>query len=269
MTSSFVAGKSILLRVDLLDTSGGDVVPVAGGVHTFFIRNGAGVDLQTGTVSLTEGDSSASISVSEATNTVSQRVEGRSVRLLIQTEIGFSVVRQSYVLVDDESEWIIPSQSIQSYEDALSMAFSMRGLTSWSEGSEKDRHASLLEASSRISRMRLNPFRHYEDPDSSVMSDEERKLYNGEFRITDLTAENWAWLPIAFKTACRRAQLVEADVLMNGDPTWDRRVDGLMSISVGESAEMFRPGKPVVMSLSNKAMRELTGFITFSVGVRR
>jgi hypothetical protein len=87
--------------------------------------------------------------------------------------------------------------------------------------------------------------------------------------LTDLQPSELEALGARFLGALRLAQIVEADVIVGGDPTAERRRDGLMSETIGESSNMFRPGKPVILSVSDRALRYLAGYISYSTRLSR
>ena len=94
-------------------------------------------------------------------------------------------------------------------------------------------------------------------------------ITRGNFKLKDLTSEEWGYLPTHFKDSLKQAQLIEACVILGGDPIGDRRDQGLLSKTVGESSEMFRAGMPTKHAISPTAMAELRGYIDRSVRISR
>lgn len=66
-----------------------------------------------------------------------------------------------------------------------------------------------------------------------------------------------------------RAQMIEADFLLGGNPTEDRRRAGMMSDSSGESAQFFRTSKPLVLPICREAALVLRGIIKYGSKVGR
>jgi hypothetical protein len=95
---------------------------------------------------------------------------------------------------------------------------------------------------------------------------------NWAYLITNiglLTAAEIEALPALFLQALRMAQIAESDSILGGDPVGELRREGLMSKTVGESSQMYRPGKPLVMPVSDRAMRYLAGYVRRSLVVGR
>jgi hypothetical protein len=67
----------------------------------------------------------------------------------------------------------------------------------------------------------------------------------------------------------RRAQLIETDFILGGNPVEQRRRLGLMSDSSGESAHFFRPSKPIELAICRDAAMELSPHVRYSAGVGR
>ena len=84
------------------------------------------------------------------------------------------------------------------------------------------------------------------------------------FNIGNISEVDLTLIDSDLLAAIAKAQIAEADFMMGGDTVEDKRRTGLMSETVGESSNMFRPGKPLVLAGSEKALRYLTGYITWS-----
>lgn len=72
-----------------------------------------------------------------------------------------------------------------------------------------------------------------------------------------------------FRSALCRAQVIEANARLGGTDVSDLRREGLMSATVGEVSQMFRPSKPLVLPISHRALQVLAGYITWSVRASR
>lgn len=66
-----------------------------------------------------------------------------------------------------------------------------------------------------------------------------------------------------------RAQMIEANFLLGGNPIEDRRRSGLLSDSSGESAQFFRTTKPLILPICREAAAELRGIISFTKSLGR
>lgn len=63
--------------------------------------------------------------------------------------------------------------------------------------------------------------------------------------------------------------MIEANARLGGTDVSDLRREGLMSATVGEVSQMFRPSKPLVLPISHRALQVLAGYITWSVRASR
>lgn len=90
-----------------------------------------------------------------------------------------------------------------------------------------------------------------------------------EVGMQSYTADEWQRIPFDELEKCTRAQLIEANVILGGDPIGDRRRAGLISDSSGESAQFFRSGKPLQVSVTRQALQELGGLLQWSQRVGR
>ena len=66
-----------------------------------------------------------------------------------------------------------------------------------------------------------------------------------------------------------RAQVIEADDVLGGNPIEARRRLGLISDSAGESAHFFRTSKPLNLPCCRGAIDELRGIVSWGLHVRR
>ena len=125
--------------------------------------------------------------------------------------------------------------SLMSFSQALMLVPEIPQLVGWDSAlSDKDRKSALVEAFERLGRYRLNSkFDH-----STVSSHSEMDLL-----LLDTKTLN----------DFRKAQLIEANALLGGEPHHDRRLQGLMSESVGESTAFYRTGMALSRGISSKA----------------
>lgn len=66
-----------------------------------------------------------------------------------------------------------------------------------------------------------------------------------------------------------RAQIIEADDVLGGNPIEARRRLGLISDSAGESAHFFRTAKPLNLPCCRAAIDEMRGIVNWSVRIAR
>jgi len=259
------SGVDVTVEIDLIDRSGTVITPVTA---DYKVYDETGALLGSSSLTVVGSESSLSVTVAAADNIITDPNGARTVLLNVQSVSGTHQLTATYV-IQLFGFLSVPVQSGMTETEAAILNVDMPSIIGYDNATEEDRRAALLEAWSRLSRMAYKPWREYDKTSASSAYETHPTIVDGDFRLNELDAGGWAVLPAPFKAALKRSQMIEADVILEGDPTWDRRVDGLMSKTVGESSEMFRPGKPVITAVSMKAMRELSGFLSFSVKIGR
>ena len=145
--------------------------------------------------------------------------------------------------------------SLLTYNSVLMRAFDITQTPGWDIADEDTRQTALIEAYENIGKIKFNGDAFYGDSEG---------FYIGGLADTEINN-----LSEAFVEALKRAQILEADYLLGSETVEDKRRGGLMSETVGESSNMFRPGKPIVLPVSNRAMKALAGYILLGRRVGR
>lgn len=198
------------------------------------------------------GEQEAVVTVASINNTLGADETRlmRVVELTAVTDEGIVTVESRYII--ESITYIgVGENSFQTYNDALLIELDLIGVDSWSASPIHKQKAAMIEAYTNITRL------------SFKLQGSQDKLFAGsrDVAIRDLSASELASLDGDMMLAIRKAQVVEADVILGGDPVADKRKSGLMSETIGESSNMFRPGKPLVMPVSDRALRYLAPFI--------
>lgn len=177
---------------------------------------------------------------------------------------------------------IIGLNSFQTLPSAELTALDIVGLQAWGLASEQDKVAALINARQRICQLNfwllnsntnwgqdnLNyvPAGSYQTPYATAgMSN--MFIFNGNLGL--LTPLQYSNLPVRFRTALRYAQVAEADFLLGGDPHMQRRQEGLLLESIGETKQMYRAGRPIDLPISKDALRYISAFVTFAKRIGR
>lgn len=254
----FVAGTEITLQIAVYDTDGGNAPD---GSATVSVSGPTGVVHTDVAASVVNGVVEVTIPNTANVLTGPQR----EARLVMVLSGGLSTV-ETYMIEDPALALVmsVPSESAQTLMDALALSFDVEGVEMWLEATIDNRIRALKEAWVRISKLRLSPYRLNDD-----VTGVDYQIVDGAIRVNQMTTDQWTALPTAFKTAVKRAQLLEAESIINGDPVGDRRREGLLSKTVGEASEMFRSGKQLELPVSSRALRELKGYVIFSFQVSR
>ncbi|MFW6855382.1 hypothetical protein ACODYM_29245 [Burkholderia gladioli] len=85
-------------------------------------------------------------------------------------------------------------------------------------------------------------------------------MFNGMLGL--LTPQEYSQLPTRFKLALEKAQVAEADHLLQPNQIELRRQYGLVSDAIGETRQTFRASKPLQMPCCRRAMSYLSYFLT-------
>lgn len=218
-------------------------------------------------VSVESSIAGATVDIPSSYN-ATDNVTGRVVTLAVTSNGASYVFTKTYLLEPIIVRLAVPSQSAMSVVQADIVANDFKDVVVdvWGDLSFDEKGRALRDAWSRISKIKLNPFRTEDEKDVEGVT---MRMECGNFLVDELTSSEWAALPEHFIKSVRRAQLVEACVLSGGDPEWERRQSGLISKTVGESSEMFNT-KPISdKRISERARREIARYISKRVIVSR
>lgn len=148
------------------------------------------------------------------------------------------------------------STSFASYETLLRTASEMPHLSQIPNVSRASFRAALVNAYQNIGLLTVD-FDVY-DVDGNL------KTSTLDFTSDDLTA-----LDAKALNALVRAQLIETNNLLGGNPVEDRRRMGLLSDSVGESAHFFRTAKPLELPVYRETALALRGYLVWTARIAR
>ncbi|MCG5512854.1 hypothetical protein [Ectothiorhodospira shaposhnikovii] len=190
-----------------------------------------------------------------------------AIRSIRKIEVIAKTQEQNHVLLSEmyliaSANLLVPGKnSFQTYEQALMTAMDMPEMVGWEASSRDQRVGAMVEAHHRIGALKF----------SVAFDDWQSRLTTSGYiaDVRELTEAELAALSVRFLQAIRKAQVAEANVILGGDPVADRRREGLMVDTVGESKTMFRHGKPIQLPVSSHALRYLSGYISMTVGIGR
>lgn len=259
-------GAAVTEIVRFVDQNGDPVVPTAASVR---VIDGTGVELVGSTpVVFAPGDTEIEVLVG-GTHNMLQDGESQAIRVieLTMTTAAGAIVAFARYIIRAAQRLVLLKNSFQTFDEALLEATDMPRMSGWSIADDQSKMASLIEAHDRLTRIGYRVQTSY----ATSMS----RLKLGEADVIsplawpEMTVDEYIGLPARFRRALRRAQIAEADVVLNGDVIAGRRRAGLMSESIGESSMMFRPGKPLNFGVSEQALAYLSGFVDIRVGLGR
>lgn len=276
----FLAGTPVTLTVPLKDKSGNplDVSAVA---YRVVDQDGVEVVTSSPLAGFIASSPEALITVLAGSNALAAGAlrELRSVELSCVVSDNTVVITQTYA-VEVADPLQVGLNSFQTYLQAEFTSLSVPKIVGWDNASVSERIAALIDARSHICQLnfsQLNSNINFGQdslnyvPEGTFPTNYAGNgnlfLFNGSLSL--LSPEQFVKLPSRFKDALRLAQVAEADVILGGDPIEARRRDGLMLESVGESKQMFRPGKPLELPVSRRALSYLGQFVSFSRRIGR
>jgi hypothetical protein len=213
-------------------------------------------------------DTSKTITVPAALNRLGEgeTSAARALRVVLTTDAG--KIRRSFgYIIEGESRLELLNNTWVTLEAAEVLARDMPELKSWSQSSDEQRAAALINAYSRMQRIQLrftNPLPGEEDEEDRC--EKHTILRPGVWN--ELTADDFLAFPKPFRTALRRAQICEANSILTDNPFAERHRAGVISETVGESSVMLRGGK-LELGVANETLRCLAGYVYYQVSIAR
>lgn len=286
----YLAGTAVALTVPLQDRNG-NALEISSIEYRIVKQDGSEVLARTALTSFAGGTDAlievpaglnSIAAVDPATITAAQIDsvtirEIRTVELFLIDLAGNTVLLTKSYALEPADTLFAGLNSFQTFSQAELVALDIPGLNAWAGANEKDKIAALIESRLRICQLRFNllnsnvnfgqdnlnyvPEGAYPTPYARMF------MFNGNLAL--ITPSNYARLPPRFRAALCRAQVAEADSLLGGDPVDVRRQEGLMLESIGEVKQMFRPGKPIELPVSKRALKYLSPFVSFSQRIGR
>lgn len=261
-----VDASPVTLTVAFADVGIGSL-SVTGGFWSLLDEND--VKLGDGGIVATQGATSASIEIPGSLNAISGQRGGRRLAITLNTAKGPFQSEQFYTIAK-ASVLAIGQNSFMTFTQALVLRDSFGlALAGWDSAAPRDQKAALETAWTKIGRMafKVTP----KDP-TVYAGFEDEDGYGYSYLIADvrlMSAGEFASLDQRFVEALRRAQLLEADNMLSGDQIEQRRIDGILSETIGESSMMFNSRPALQRPLSREAYRELAAFVYRSVAIAR
>ena len=188
-----------------------------------------------------------------------------------------AVVQKSIIYALGETLQLqVMVNSFQTYPNALLVAESMAQLNDgWTLATDAQRRAALAEVYQYL----LQPKYKNIDPagSQSKVLWGDIDYYQGADQVLGLrhvdlkfvSATDFAGYDSKFQNALYRAQILAADDFLGGDPVEERRRQGILSETVGESSNMYRAGTPLLWKLSRRVLETLAGYIDYSTRAGR
>lgn len=254
-------GTPSRLVIPLLDQAGAIVTATCG---CYRVTDENDVELvATTALEVTDPIDTVELEISGAINTLEAGVtHGLRVILFdLMTETGSAKVVFRYLVVR-EGGLKVMHNSFQTFSQAILRSTQLTDLEAWDAASDDRKQVAMIDSYRGICKL---PFRFDFENDQTRIID---KIWSPR-DLQDLTESQFMNLEVKFRNALCLAQIAEANVRLGGGDVSDLRREGLMSATVGEVSQMFRPGKPLDLPVSARALRELSGYLSWSGRVSR
>lgn len=254
--NSYLPGQALSLAVSLVDRSGAAVQATA---VSFRVLDAAGLEVQAPVpvTIATPPVSSVTLEITQAANTLVAGVTSaaRAVEITVTTAAGKFIQMDYYVLMAGDG-LEVGQNTFATMTEAVAIAFDMSWMDGWHASTIDARVGALKAAREDLCRL---TYRY------SPEDDQTRIVHSPDLFTIDLKdydATELATLSAGFRQALKRAQVIQADYRLAGSTTERQREDGLMSRTVGESSEMYRPGMgPIKYPVCKAAMAALSGYL--------
>ena len=231
-----------------------------------------------GSVAFDGASGSVTIVVARELNVLAddEKRAARVLRVVLDTQNG-SLTKTFMYAIESEQRLVIMDNSFMTLGTAEFIALDMPGasdVTGWNAATSDQKLAALTAAYRRLTSIPMK-FRVI-DPETTI--DAWSKLVLPDLADTvRISREGWTEItkdyfdetfPDRFKAALKRAQLIEANDLLLGDTVGDKLRANIISETIGERSYTLRDGR-VDYGASDKALRELTGYIDFNSRIVR
>jgi hypothetical protein len=256
--------------VPFTDLNGAAVTPSA--VNAVLYDTDDEVIVDFGSLPFDTGDTSKSVMVAKAFNILEdgELRAGRILRIELVTAAG-TIPRSFSYVIESEQRLQLMTNTFLTFEGAEILAIDIPNVTGWTTASEDQKKAALVEAYRRLTAI---PMKYLLAPlDTFGWNTLSPRDIETEQVITrsmwgELTADDYAEFPTHFKKVLRRAQILEANELLQGDTVLKKHRAGIVSETIGESSVTLRDGK-VDYGISSQAMSALAGYIYFNARIAR
>lgn len=245
---TFAPDAPALLTIPLLDQNG---QPITANAVSYRVTDQSGAEIVGSTVlDIESGTDTVELVLPGSANQLSEGAsrELRVVSLSVTTDSGSETVVYRYLIRDEDSLRVMKN-SFQTFSEAMLLATELVNMDAWDAASDSQKQAALIDAYRAICKLNFN--------------------YAFKNDLSSISEAHFKAMDARFQAACCRAQVIEANARLGGTDVSNLRRDGLMSATVGEVSQMFRPGKPLSLPVCTRALEALTGWITWSGRVSR
>ena len=159
-----------------------------------------------------------------------------------------------YILKGD-TLLVLGTNSFQTYEQAVLRSLSLGNLTGWEANNKDQRISAMARAFDAISAFR---YRMVKTDNTVVVGD-----------VRELTVVEFAALIPLQREDYLKAQIVQADFFLNGNPLERDINDGLQSSTIGEVSQFYRPRPSLSTALCRSALYYIGRYIHWNIDIGR
>lgn len=251
---------------------------VSGVSATYEVFDEEGSPVGSGAIAEYDGNAATiTVSLSSADNALAQGVShsGRELVVTITDDEGDEHEARDYFVLVASNPLTVLGNSFLSFPAALALREQFGPvMDGWDKvQNNSTRQSALIQAHSNLCRVRYavgapktGDVRDYAayGTGSEISFDFKRRV-----SLMGISREDFDALPDHFRKALRRAQLIEANILLGGDIVGQKRKDGIISETIGESSTFFSSKPYLNLPFSRQAFEVLKPYITVSVRVGR
>ncbi|HIV77375.1 MAG TPA: hypothetical protein H9899_07605 [Candidatus Sphingomonas excrementigallinarum] len=275
MQSNRTAGRSSSFTVSVVDDAG---VKVEGTSASWELFDERGVSIDAGVVA--DFDAAADTVTFEIEATAlalptNVPSAGREIVVTLATAGGEVELRDYFLLIDNQPLKLL-GNSFMTYPEVLAIRASFGPtLDGWDAVTDREtRSSALADAYERLNRMVykvgfIDPMVHASSYAAYGTGTDEPFGFTRRVRLRGMSIEQFDALPAGFVKALKRAQLIEANVILGGDIVGNKRQDGIISESIGESSAFFNSKPYLNLPITRQAYEELRRYVVFNIGAVR
>jgi len=247
--------QDIVVTLPFVDSSGNTVTPTA---LDYKVVDESGTDVVglTNIPVFTAGDGQIDLTISAASNALSVGTIRAFRKVELRVTVGADAywIRESYI-IESAAPLEVLSNSFQTYDESLLYARDVAMMEGWDAANESHRVAAMVQAYDYMHAFSYQM--NYSDETYETKS------------IDDLDATDWTNLVEKQKSDFRRAQLIQANYLLGGNPIEKDIEDGLQSSTIGEVSQFYRPRPSLSLPLCRDALKFVGRYIDWAPKITR
>lgn len=257
MISVYPESRAKSFTFDFVNEENGAVSPSTAS-YTLYDELDAEIVSETGLV-ISSTDTQVTIITTAIDNTLTDQVRGfRRLVLDFQDTDGIDYQYEQQYVLESPGVVEIGGNSFASYGSLILMAQNVADTEALDEASIQDQRSALINAWYNIGDVPLINLGLTDDAGNSV-----------DYQGRELNATRLAALSSSVYERLKRAQIIEANFILGGNPVEDRRRTGMISDSSGESAQFFRTSRPVELPICKAAANALRGLVSWNLKISR